>query len=185
MDKWNIYYQHRTKEMGPIPYGDTFTYGKGYEFLKTCKKIEDWGCGLGGFKYFIKSEDSIDYVGIDGSITPWSVVKADLLHYKSETEGIFMRHIIEHNYEWETLLRNAFQSFSKKMCLILFTPFTEKTTQIAYESNVIHGVHVPDISFSRDDLIKLIEQYGITYRLETYAPSGTQYGVEHIFYLEK
>jgi len=182
MDKWNASYKNKTKEMGAMAYGDTCTYGKGYEFLKTCKKVEDWGCGLGGFKRFIKLEDSIEYVGIDGSVTPWADVKADLVNYKSETEGIFMRHIIEHNFEWETLLQNAFRSFSKKMCLILFTPFTEKTKQIAY--NLIHGVDVPDLSFSKNDLIKLMEQYGITYRLETYATS-TQYGVEHVFYLEK
>ena len=30
----------------------TITYELGYNFLKSCDKIEDWGCGAGGFKRF-------------------------------------------------------------------------------------------------------------------------------------
>ena len=78
--------------------------------LKDCKIIEDWGCGMGWFKQFVKSK----YIGLDGSKTPHSDKKVDLTKYKSSVDGIFMRHILEHNFEWEKILRNACQSFTKK-----------------------------------------------------------------------
>jgi len=182
MDKWNSCYKNlETKEEYNF-YGEVITYKLGYAFLRDCEKIEDWGCGAGGFKRFFEAVDLHKYVGIDGSITPFSNIKADLVEYTSETEGLFMRHIIEHNYEWDKVLNNALRSFTKKMCFILFTPFSETTEEIAHNRSI--GVDVPDLSFSKSDLIQMFEQYNIKYRLETLR-TGTQYGVEHVFYLEK
>ena len=181
MDKWNEWYKKKSS-MGAFRYGDTITYELGYMFLRDCKKIEDWGCGMGGFKRFIKAEDNIEYIGVDGSNTPFLNIKADLTEYKSSTEGLFMRHIIEHNYQWEKILHSAFSSFTKKMCLVLFTPFSETTKEIAH--NLIHGVDVPDISFCKNDLVEIFKKYNITYKLETIT-SDTGYHIEHIFFLEK
>jgi hypothetical protein len=36
----------------------------------------------------------------------------DLAHYRSNVPGIFMRHILEHNYEWARILDNALASFT-------------------------------------------------------------------------
>ena len=187
MDKWNSYYRDVTLEnMGAFNYGDTITYKLGYDFLKDCETIEDWGCGTGGFKRFVKEKDNIKYIGVDGSLTPFSNVKADLTQYTSNTQGIFMRHIIEHNYDWSKILDNACKSFTKKMCLILFTPFVDVTKEIegTVKQNTDCGVNVPDISFRKEDLINIFENYGIKYTMQTFNTS-TLYNIEHIFFMEK
>jgi len=63
------------------------------------------------------------YIGIDGSDTPFASRIADLRTYRSKAEGILIRHVLEHNYDWEAILAGAVESFQKKLCLILFTPF--------------------------------------------------------------
>jgi hypothetical protein len=180
MNKWNNWYKNLDVK-NPVAFGDTVTYQKGYNFLKTCGAVEDWGCGAGGFKRFFTS-DFPKYIGVDGSVTPFSDIKADLTVYKSKVEGIFMRHIIEHNYEWNKIINNACQSFSTKMCLILFTPFSDKTKEISH--NLSHGVDVPDISFAKDDITSIFDTYSIKWDIETINTS-TVYGIEHIFYLYK
>ena len=184
MNKWNDWYKNvKISDIGSFRYGDTETYELGYNFLKDCNKIEDWGCGIGGFKRFFQNEKNIEYIGIDGSLTPFSNIKADLTEYTSNTDGLFMRHILEHNYEWKKILENACMSFNKKMCLILFTPFTDiSTNEIAH--NLRHGVDAPDLAFNKNELLQIFEKYNIKYELQT-LHTNTGYNVEHIFYLEK
>lgn len=180
-NKWNNWYKNLTKEdIGSFKYGDNITYKLGYEFLNTLDKIEDWGCGAGGFKRFFS--DGHKYVGVDGSKTPFADIQVDLREYVSSVDGIFMRHILEHNYEWKLILENACRSFNKKMCLILFTPFSDKTHEIAHNLN--HGVDVPDLSFNKDELITIFDKYGIKHELLT-IQSETGYNIEHIIYLTK
>ena len=182
-DKWNNWYKDVTiLDIGHFRYGNTITYKMGYDFLKTCDKIEDWGCGIGGFKQLFINEDLNKYIGVDGSKTPFSDIKADLIKYTSNVDGIFMRHVLEHNYEWQTILENACKSFRKKMCLIIFTHFSDETKEIAH--NLQHGVDVPDMSLNKNELISVFEKYNITYEFITIT-SDTGYRVEHIFYLNK
>jgi len=181
-DKWNDWYKDlKIEDCGSFRYGETKTYNLGYEFLKDCNKIEDWGCGAGGFKRFFVN-DSNKYIGVDGSKTPFADIKVELINYVSEVEGIYMRHVLEHNYEWKVILENACKSFTKKMCLVLFTPFSDKTIEIAHNLN--HGVDVPDLSFNKNELIEIFEKYDITFELKT-INTDTGYGIEHIFYLNK
>lgn len=183
MDKWNNWYKNlEATKANSFRYGDTITYELGYEFLKDCNKIEDWGCGAGGFKRFVDKNNEIEYIGVDGSLTPFAKVKADLTTYISEVEGIFMRHVLEHNYEWKKVLDNACQSFTKKMCLILFTPFTPETKEIAH--NLKHGVDVPDLSLSKEEILSIFNNHNIKYELKSFRTS-TGYKVEHVFYLTK
>jgi hypothetical protein len=182
-DKWNEWYSKLTvNDCGSFKYGETVTYELGYKFLQVCDKIEDWGCGTGGFKRFYLNGELNKYIGVDGSKTPFADIKTDLTKYISNIDGIFMRHVLEHNYEWKPILENACKSFNKKMCLILFTPFSSETTEIAH--NLQHGVDVPDISFNKDDLITIFEKYNINYESITLNTS-TGYDIEHVFYLNK
>lgn len=183
MDKWNDWY----KDLDPntpshFKYSDTLTYEKGFNWLKPCEVIEDWGCGAGGFKRFFTDSVKNKYLGIDGSITPFSNIKADLTTYKSNVQGIYMRHILEHNYEWKKVLENALQSFTERFCLVLFTPFSNNTKEIAH--NLSHGVDVPDISFSKNDIIQTILNNNCVFTLESFQ-TNTGYQIEHIFYITK
>jgi hypothetical protein len=183
MDKWNNWYKELDQNNpGSYKYGDTLTYEKGFNWLKSCSTIEDWGCGAGGFKRFFTKDVKNKYVGIDGSLTPFSNVKADLTQYQSSVEGIFMRHILEHNFEWEKILDNACKSFTEKFYLVLFTPFSDSTRQIA--DNAKHGVDVPDMSFSKQDIINVLTRNNCVYKLES-VHTNTYYGIEHIFYITK
>ena len=82
--------------------------------------IEDWGCGLGGFRAFVPAGK---YRGIDGSHSPFADEVVDLTTYTSEAEGVFIRHVLGHDHAWEAILRNAVASFRRKLVLVLFTPF--------------------------------------------------------------
>lgn len=178
LGKWDKWYTNISKkDIGAFLYGDTETYKHASSFLSDMKKVEDWGCGTGGFKRYYQGK----YIGIDGSNNPFVDKVVDLRKYKSKVDGIIMRHVLEHNYDWESILQNAIESFQKKFCLILFTPFGIKTKEIAH--NLKYGVDVPDISFKRSDIEKNFKN--LKWECMDNIPTQTGYGVEHIYYVEK
>jgi hypothetical protein len=63
----------------------------------------------------------------------------------------------------------------------LFTPLAASTMVLT--TNPGYG-NVPDIAFAMKDLETIFDEYGLSYRSETFA-TQTQYGVETIIYLEK
>jgi 2-polyprenyl-3-methyl-5-hydroxy-6-metoxy-1,4-benzoquinol methylase len=164
------------------------------EFLKApgIKTVEDWGCGVCILKKYLKPDQT--YIGIDGSDTKYQSVIADLTTYKrigDKVDAIFMKHVLEHNVQWEQILRNMLESFTKRCVLILFTPFSQETTCLntaAYVHSNKDGeiVHIPDLSFKKKDLTDIINSYkDISFEYETIASPKTVYQLEHIFYLEK
>lgn len=175
LGKWNRWYRGVTS---PQPYGDTVSYQLGADWLKDCSYVEDWGCGKGWFSRFIPADR---YRGIDGSHSPFANEIVDLVSYRSSVPGIFMRHVIEHNYEWEKVLNNALNSFTERMVLILFTPLSEETKEIYY--NVDPGV--PDISFAETDLKRLFQLAGVVIERSETVSNHTNYGGETIYYLKK
>lgn len=158
-------------------FGDDVTYRKGIDFLDGHGTIEDWGCGFGKARDFVRVGP---YIGIDGS-SPHAEVIADLCDYRSDVPCIFMRHVLEHNIRWHRILANAVASFRFRMALVLFTPFASVTRQIA-TSTVLTSVPVPDIAFSPSDLSACFD--GLRVEQETLR-TNTQYGVETVFYLQK
>jgi hypothetical protein len=159
----------------PFPYGSETTYKKAIDFLDGPWVIEDWGCGTAWAKRFVKRGR---YVGIDGSFSLHCDVIADLRTYRSGADGILMRHILEHNYDWKKILENALASFRRKFALIIFTPFGEVTRTIAMNENP----KVPDISFWKYDILDFLRPYVFT---EEALKTVTQYGQEHMFYISK
>ena len=159
-------------------YGDDTTYEKGIAFLDGHGLIEDWGCGFAHAKQFVKKSA---YLGIDGSQSGFADRIADLTGYTSDTDCIFMRHVLEHNYHWPKILKNAVASFRARMALVLFTPLAEVTGPIAV-SETITSSPVPDIAFRREDLVEFFRHCRWT---EESLVTDTQYGREHVFYVEK
>lgn len=156
-------------------YGDDTTYKLAADFLSDCREVEDWGCGKGGFRNFCRTE----YIGIDGSKSKFVDKIADLATYQSTAEGILLRHVLEHNVQWDMILANAVASFRKKLCLIIFTPFADKTKEIRY----FKDLDVPDIAFLRTDLTKHFA--GLDWKSEEGIPTKTDYHAEHVFYVQK
>src|SRR4051794_34985861 len=93
--KWTEYYRGVNT---PHPYGDTLTYQLGANYLAGLDRIEDWGCGLGWLRQYLPPAN---YRGIDGSESPFADAVVDLEEYTSDVDGIFMRHILEHNFGWQ------------------------------------------------------------------------------------
>lgn len=154
-------------------FGDE-TYQKPIEWLlETCDSIEDWGCGMAWGRQYAEGR----YKGIDGSpaAAPYADEICDLRDYHSTVDGIFMRHILEHNWDWHIILGNVKSSFRKRFVLVLFTPFSEKTT-------ALQPLGLIDLSFRKEDITWFFED--CKYRIET-LHTDTQYGVEHIFYVER
>jgi hypothetical protein len=67
------------------------------------------------------------------------------------------------------------------MVLILFTPFGAETRQIG-TSTAVTSVPVPEISFRKEELTAWFESIRC---IEESLETDTQYGFEHVFYLEK
>lgn len=175
LGKWDRWYKN-IKNIGSFRYGNTITYQLAADFLRDIPEVEDWGCGTGGFKRLYKGK----YTGIDGSSNPFVDKVADLREYRSDVDGIIMRHVLEHNYDWELILKNALASFQKKLCIVIFTPFVERTGEIAH--NKKFGVDVPDIAFNKEQIEAAF--YGLRWRGESHK-TNTAYGIEHVYYIEK
>lgn len=165
-------------------YGDPLTLTMAAAFLDRPEivTVEDWGCGLGGCRDFLRADQR--YVGIDGSHSPHADRIADLECYTSDVDAIHMRHVLEHNPGWERILTNALASFRRRMVLTLFTPWTEHTCVLAEYPNFLGtGVTMVDIAFCRADIVAHFGE--INWRAEENLVTRTQYGVEHVFFLER
>ena len=169
--RWDRAYQGQVLR---IPCGEILTYERAAEWLNGLA-VEDWGCGLGWFS----THHAGDCIGIDGSKTAFGVKQVDLCGYRSETDGLLLRHVLEHNVNWKTLLQNALASFRGRMVLILSTPLVETTSlldQVDYGSGPIAF-----IGLGQGELEAALEPYLV--RAETHHTGG-RFGVEHVFYLE-
>jgi hypothetical protein len=155
-------------------FGDE-TYEKPMSWLlETCDSIEDWGCGMAWGRRFVPKGK---YKGIDGSpaAAKYADLIVDLRDHKTVVDGIFMRHILEHNWDWNVILGNAVGSFRKRFVLVLFTPFSDVT-------RALNPYGLIDLSFAEDDITRFFR--GCSYTVETLR-TDTQFGVEHIFYVER
>lgn len=175
LGKWDGWYKN-VNQRTSFRYGNTITYQLSEDFLKDLD-IEDWGAGTGAFKRIHTG----GYTAIDGSKTPFTDKVADLRLYKSRSKGIFMRHVLEHNYDWKKVLKNAVGSFTERLAIVIFTPFASVTHEIAH--NAPHGVDVPDMSFKKSD----IEEYfkDLKWQLIENLKTKTGYGVEHVYLVER
>jgi len=175
MGRWDGWYRDVTVAE---PYGGDVTYRLGAEWLAGMA-VEDWGCGKGWMRRFVPPGL---YRGVDGSWSPHADEVVDLEVYRSATDGLFMRHVLEHNRAWDRVLGNALASFRRRMVLVLFTPFGEVTGEVGF----CEELGVPDISFRRDDLTGLLDAAGVGWSLEEGIVSpGTFYGVEHVFFIKR
>lgn len=165
--KWK---NHRPETAGAGHYGIQETYIKAAEFLGG-GPIEDWGCGTCYAKKFFPN----GYVGVDG--TPdYCDVTAELAKHTSDAKGILLRHVLEHNFEWEAILKNALAS-TKKLAVVVCSEFGSETHLIRFDE-----FGIPIFSFRKEDLTRHFTQY----REEVV--QGQAWGTtctETIFYVER
>lgn len=179
-DEWHKDISNNTQDSS-YKYGDTETYQIAANFLSDCKTIEDWGVGAGGFLIY-----SPEAIGIDGSDTPFATKKfIDLCDYETKVEGIHIRHILEHNYEWDRILENALKSATKKICLTLFIPLNDGDTTIEKAHNLKHGVDVPDLSISKDKFDEILLKYNPSIVETITLETNTGYSTEIVYKITK
>lgn len=172
-DRWANWYAGLTE---PAPYGDSASYMILAEHVADCATVEDWGCGKGWMRNFIPAPR---YRGVDGTRSMFADEVTDLCYYQSDVDGIVMRHVIEHEWDWELVLDNAMMSFKRKFGLALFTPLQDVTQRIDHTAIV----DVPDIGFAEADIVEFFD--GLSYERVVVDPSPTKYGIEHIYLVEK
>lgn len=179
---WDNFYEREPHTQ--TAYGDALTMRLGAWWLNTpeIKTIEDWGAGFGGFKPLVAEHQQ--YIGLDGSASKSANKIVDFEEYTSAVDGAHMRHVIEHNYGWSKVLNNFCASFTKRGVLTLFTPFTEDDTHVDKEFDW-EGFTMPNISFNRVDIESVLEAHGITFTLMSDLQTETEYGIEHIYLLER
>jgi hypothetical protein len=159
------------------------SYIKSAEFLGN-GQVEDWGCGTGWSKRFFS-----DYRGIDGSPHKNVDEIVDLITYTSKVDNILLRQVLELNREWKIILDNAKKSFSKKMCIVIFTPFAQDTIIGEVESaltskDVDTGKDINLIYFNKQDILDCFPstQYKVT---EEIVETEQGYNQDWILYIEK
>ena len=172
--EWDTHHGALTE---PKPYGGPESYERIAAFVFDCATVEDWGCGGGGLKPYIPT----GYVGIDGSVSPYADVIADLRGLLSMPDAVVLRHVLEHNDEWARVLTNAVLSAQRKLAIVLFTPLLDDTTVLLREPH--HG-DVPVLAFSAADLAAHFNDWELV-EWETIDSPGTYYGEETLIFLER
>lgn len=167
LGKWDRWYSLLGAD--PEPYGDSPTYAMAAEHVAGCATVEDWGCGKGWMRHHIRPDR---YLGVDGSASPFADVIADLVTYRSTCDAIILRHVLEHEPRWADIVTNAVASASAAIAIILFTPLSSVTEQIAWNDEP----GVPDIAFRPDDITALLDGWRCT--VDTFDSPRTQYGTE-------
>ena len=165
------------------PYGDETTYRIGLSWLyETCDLVEDWGAGMAYGRRFVP--EGKRYFAVDGA--PSSARFVDLVctldRYEppEPPDGIFMRHVLEHNPQWKPLLRKALAAFTKRFCLVLFTPITYESTHPMR----IDGDAYYDLSFNFAELAAVFSEAQLRIESEL-LKTNTQYGRETILRCER
>lgn len=179
---WEPTYRQREA----FPYGTDLTYRLGAEFLSGCQTVEDWGCGTQWFRRVMQQVNpAVKVIGLDGSAGFCDQV-VDLSTRVSDPrpDGIFLRHVLEHNYDWRTLLAHAVRSFKQRMVLVLFTPFSE-TEQVMSEHHFADGGSCPNLSLSLADIEAELRGHGLQHRYETMASPETLFGMETVFWITR
>ena len=145
--------------------------------------LEDWGCGNCVFKEYLNK--NIKYIGVDGSNTGFQDKIQDLTNYITNIDGIYLRHVLEHNNDYKQIFQNALQSFNKVLVLVLFTPFTSKNEIDILTTCELKGKIIPDIAFNKKHIIDIIQNNNSSYALIENVKSKTGYGYEQVFIIKK
>lgn len=152
-------------------YGTPETYNVAADWLRRCAAVADWGGGFGAFGNHLPP--SVAYTVVDGTQQAEGQVLADLMTYREPSDGILLRHVLEHVQDWRLVLANAMVACQSRLVLVTFTPAAVHTHIAKQKSGW------PVWHFNPDDLIAT---FGVhlsrAFPIETTHP-------EHVYLVEK
>lgn len=121
---------------------DTYRLSAGW--LKDCATVADWGGSTGFFGTCLPP--SVAYTVVDGTLQVTDQVLADLLTYREPSDGILLRHVLEINVDWRTILRNALAAFRQRLVVVTHTPSAAQTTYVKHKSGwPIHNLSAVEL----------------------------------------
>ena len=158
-------------------YGPDRTYHVAEEWLAGLA-IEDWGCGYARFHEIHQGP----YVGVDGS-GPWADRIADLRQAPTSARpgGILLRHVLEHNPNWEVILGHAAAHFGKRLVLVVFTPDSEDLT--AHPVGDVPELGVVDLALPHRVIDAAFAECRVVDK--SHVPTATGYSGETIWRVER
>lgn len=180
-DQWKTLYAAGGE---PSPYNDDAqTYVRAGLYLSGPGLVEEWGCATTWGKRFIGAP----YRGVDGATgdPAWNVTHADLREYRSNVPKALMRHVLEHNWEWETILENFLASFTDRAVVILFLPPGKGTIDLPGAANVKAVDDPPGLQLDEATLDRILAKPGLLVHKETLRTVCPPYNWERMYFLEK
>lgn len=153
-------------------YGAVDTYRIAAEWLDGHGVVWDWGCGYKFAERFFRESA---YQGIDAGLGADLI--ADLADVDLQCDCILMRHILENNEsDWPLILDNAVRSFKRRMALVTFTEFADRTHVYKREQ---YEFSIPYLRFRKADLTERMGGLLVgDVAVRTTHP-------EHVFFLER
>lgn len=152
-------------------YGDAVSYQLGSIFLGDCPSVQDWGSGQGYFRTIHSSPDRV--TNVDGSESESVDTVVDLRSHRSSVDGIFMRHVLEHNLEWRAILNNATESASRKLFIAIYTPILDRELLLQEYSHP----NVAELALPIVSIVEVLEGAGFDVDVSLIL-SNTGYGKE-------
>lgn len=113
-------------------YGPMETYLRAAAWLDDCRTVADWGGGPGVLGKLLGPKTR--YSVVDGTFQYKGQIVADLSSYGEPSEGIMLRHVLEHVADWQIVLRNALRAMTHRLVLITFTPDADVTGIVRVKS---------------------------------------------------
>lgn len=175
LNRWNY------TNLGQVKYGGNQTYSEPIAwFDEVGGVLEDWGCGCAYAKRFVKR---CNYVGLEGSCNDYADrCDVDLRTYTSKADCILLRHVLDHNEDWRSVLANGVQSFQKRMVVILLHDLGPETKVIIRHGSVKFP-GVVDMQFRREDLVPYLSPFLV--REQRIQADDETPNNNVLFYLEK
>lgn len=101
-------------------YATEETYRLAAAWLQSCRTVSDWGGGTGRFRDFLLPAQA--YTCVDGTPQHDAMVLADLTTFRGRSHGILLRHVLEINHAWRTILANALEGCLERLVVVTHTP---------------------------------------------------------------
>jgi hypothetical protein len=162
--------------------GSHESYERAGKFLAGERLVEEWGCATTFGRQFIPAP----YRGVDGAPSKFVDEVADLSTYMSKTPNALMRHVLEHNWNWRTILANFLASFQEKAVLILFIPAGKHDINRSFEHREGFDPSPPGLQLDEVSLLDLLNRTGLQVMADTELSNDTPpFGYERMFFLEK